>query len=435
MTDEMATVQLPYGEGFVTFTLPRRNLLALVEPADVPGVANPAETVQQAIRNPVGRPPLLEMIRPGQEVLIIVDDNTRPTPVYQILPPLLQEIGVERNRLHVRILIATGTHRPMTLEEIFTKVGADIAARYLVINHQWDDESALVDLGVTANGTPIKVNRLVMESDFVIAVGLTVPHCLAGWAGGAKIIQPGVCGKDTTNMTHALNMISPMPHLGRLDNPMRAEIEQVAQSVKLDFMICCVLNRHAQIVHVVAGDALTAHRRSVELARDIWVRPVPVLGDVVVVSSYPSDADYWQGCKGLYAAELIVKRGGDIILATPCSEGIASTKEHEETMIALAGMPSREMRLRAQEMGLTDLAGVNTAVVAARINELARVSVYSTGLTDDQLRALGHARARTVQEGVDRALRRQGPYANVVVITHGGETCPVLATPACLQRF
>ena len=97
----------------------------------------------------------------------------------------------------------------------------------MVINHQWEDESALVDLGVTANGTPIKVNRLVMESDFVIAIGTTVPHCLAGWAGGAKIIQPGVCGEDTTSMTHALNMISPMPHLGRSNNPMRLEIEQV----------------------------------------------------------------------------------------------------------------------------------------------------------------------------------------------------------------
>jgi len=423
------SVQLPYGKESITFSLPRRNLLALVEPAEVAGVGDPAETVRQTIRHPVGRPPLRTMIQPDQEVLIIVDDNTRPTPVYQILPPLLEEIGVKRNRLHVRILIATGTHRPMTKEEIAAKVGADIAEQYQVINHQWEDESALVDLGVTANGTPIKVNRLVMDSDFVIAIGTTVPHCLAGWAGGAKIIQPGVCGEDTTNMTHALNMISPMPHLGRMNNPMRLEIEQVVKSVRLDFMICCVLNRHAQIVHLVAGDTLTAHRRSVELARDIWVRPVPALGDIVVVSSYPSDPDYWQGIKGLFAAELIVKRGGDIILATPCPEGIAGTKVHEDTMIALAGVPSREMRHKAQEMGLHDLAGVNTAVVAARINELARVSVYSTGLTDDQLRALGHARVRTVQEGVDLALRRQGPNANVVVITHGGETCPLLAMP------
>ena len=431
MPNQTTTVRLPYGPEHREFSLPKKNLLSVVEPVNVPGIADPAAALLQAVRRPIGRPPLREIVQPRQDVLVIVDDNTRPTPVYQILPPLLEEIGVQQNRLDVRILIATGTHRPLTQDEIDAKVGADISARYPVINHQWGDESALVDLGVTANGTPIKVNRLAIESDVVIGVGLTVPHCLAGWAGGAKIIQPGISGKDTTNQTHALNMISPMPHLGRLDNPMRAEIEQVVQSVRLDFMVCCVLNRHGEIVHLVGGDTLAAHRRSVELASDIWVRPVPALGDVVVVSSYPSDVDYWQGIKGLFAAELIVKRGGDVVLATPCPEGIAGTKEHEETMVALAGIPSRDMRLKAQQLGLADLAGVNTAVVAARVNELAWVSVYSTGLTDDQLRVLGHHRIQSLQEGIDLALRRQGPDANVLVITHGGETCPVLT--ACMS--
>lgn len=425
-TRDQVTLELPYGRETVTFTIPRRSLLAVVEPGDEPALANPAEAMHQALRHPIDRPPLREMVRPGQKVLILVDDNTRPTPVYQILPALLEEIEVERNHLDVRFLIAAGTHRPMTHDEIVAKVGAAVAARYPVVNHRWDDADALVYLGTTVNGTPIKVNRLLMGADLVIAIGTTVPHCLAGWAGGAKMIQPGVSGEDTTNLTHALNMISPMSHLGRLDNPMRLEIEQIVRSVRLDFMVCCVLNRHAQFVHIVGGDTHTAHRRSVELARPIWVRPVPALADIVVVSSYPSDVDYWQGIKGLFAAELIAKRGGDIVLATPCPEGIAGNKEHEKTMAALAGIPSKEMRLRAREMGLSDLAGVNTAVVAARVNELAWVSLY-TCMSDDQLRALGHARARTVQEGVDRALARQGPDAKVLVITHGGDTAPVLA--------
>lgn len=425
--DDMITVQLPYGDAFIPITLPRENLLAVVAPSDVPGAADPALVVRQAIRHPVDRPPLASMIQPGQSVLIIVDDNTRSTPVHQILPPLLEELNVQHNRLLVRILIAAGTHRAMTQEEIRVKVGEDIMAHYEVLNHHWDDENALVDLGVTPAGTPIKINRLVMDADFVIAIGTTVPHCLAGWAGGAKIIQPGVSGEDTTNATHALTMVSPMPHLGRMDNPMRVEIDQIVKQVKLDFMLCCVLNQHAQIVDIVAGDTLTAHRRSVELASKIWVRPVPALADVVVVSSYPSDVDYWQGIKGLYAAELIVKRGGDVVLATPCPEGIAGTKLHEETMLAVAGIPSREMRIRAREVGLTDLTGLNTAVVAARINELCFVSVYSIGLSDAQLRALGHARVRSLQGGLDAALKCQGPHAKVLVITHGGDICPVLA--------
>ena len=156
--------------------------------------------------------------------------------------------------------------------------------------------------------------------------------------------------------------------------------------------------------------------------------PVPSLADIVVVSSHPADIDYWQGIKGLFAAELIVKRGGDVILATPCPEGIAGNPEHVRSMAALAGLPSKAMRHEAARRGIKDLAGVNSAVVAARINELAWVSVYSHGLTDEHLRILGHERATTIEEGLQRAFARQGPQARVLVITHGGDICPVLAS-------
>lgn len=424
--EEDISISLPYGSESVSVRLPRRNLLGVLEPGDAPGVKNAAETMREALRCPIGTPPLRDLVRPGQTVLVLVDDNTRPTPVHQVLPTLLEELDVERNALHVRFLIATGTHRPLTPIEIEHKVGAEVADRYEVINHRWSEAAALVDLGTTVNGTPIKVNRLLVESDLVISMGTTVPHCLAGWAGGAKMIQPGVSGEDTTNLTHALSMMSPIPHLGRLDNPVRFEIEQIVRSVRLDMAVCCVLNQRSEFVHIVAGDSLEAHRRSVELARPIWVRPVRALADIVVVSSHPSDIDYWQGIKGLFAAELIIKRGGDIVLAAPCPEGIAGEMQHVSTITALAGVPSREMRSRAREMGLADLAGVNTAVVAARINELAWVSVF-TCMSDAELSVLGHTRARTLQDGLDRALARQGPDAKVLIITHGGEICPTLS--------
>lgn len=423
-------IELPYASKKLHFAIPKENLLAIAEPAEVAPVADVAAEVQRALREPLGTPPLREMVRPGQKVLILIDDNTRPTPQDQILPPLLHEIHGAAPGVEIQILIACGTHRAMTADEMRRKVGAEIVARYAIVNHAWDDPERLVYLGETPNGTPIEVNRMVIEAGLVVASGGTVPHCLAGWAGGAKIIQPGVCGEDTTNQTHALNMVSPMPHLGRLDNPMRQEIEQVVRYVPLHFMINTVLDRHGRIVSIVGGEPGRSHRRSVELAQAVWVVPVPALADIVVVSSYPADIDYWQGIKGLFAAELIVKRGGDIILASPCSERIAGTPEHVQSMAALAGLPSKQMRHEAERRGITDLAGVNTAVVAARINELAYVSVYSDGLTDEDLHVLGHQRAASIEEGLQRAFARQGPRARVLVITHGGETCPVLASGA-----
>jgi len=421
-------VKLPYGKTELGFSLPAENLIAILEPTQVAPAPDPAGVIREAIRNPIGRPPLKQLVRDGQYVLVLIDDMTRPTPCWQLLPPILEEIEAGGKDLHIEILIATGTHRPMTPAEIEAKVGRHIMAHYPVINHEALDESSMVNLGKSANGTPIVVNRRLTEADLVVALGNTVPHCLAGWAGGAKIIQPGVCGEDTTNQTHALSMVSPMPHLGRLDNPMRVEIENIVEKVRLDFMVNTVLNDRAELVYALAGDPMQSQRKTVELSSEVWVRPIPVLPDIVIVSSYPADLDYWQGIKGLFAAEPIVKRGGDIILATPCWEGISSNPHHLEAMRAMRGVPSKMIRHVGKEKGIEDLAGLNTATVAARINELAFVQVLSAGLCDDDLDVLGHSRTHSIQDALAQAFERQGPNAKVLVITHGGDICPVLRT-------
>jgi len=427
---QQVSLHLPYPGASSAFSLPESNLLGVLEPAYVPGVTDPVEAVLGAIRHPVSSPPLARLVHTGQHVVVVIDDMTRPTPADQLLPPVLEEIESSGTGLRIEILIATGTHRPMTAAEIEAKVGPLVATRYPVINHSCLDESSLVNLGQSANGTPIVVNRLVAQADLVVALGNTVPHCLAGWAGGAKIIQPGVCGEETTNLTHALCMVSPLPHLGRLDNPMRQEIELIVDKVRLDFMINTVLNGKRELVYVVAGHPNLSQRQTIELASQIWLRPVPVMPDIVVVASYPADLDYWQGIKGLYAAEPIIKRGGDIILVTLCTEGITTNPHHLRAIRACKGMPSRAIRHEAQRLGIRDLAGLNVATQAARVNELAYVQVVSEGLSDADLGLLGHQRAVSVQEGLRVAFERQGPAAKVLVITHGGDVAPVLSTPA-----
>ncbi len=425
--DETLTLTIPYGSAEVSFTLPARNLLAVAEPPPVAPAPDPEAAILQALRAPVDRPPLREMPKPGQRVVVIIDDLTRPTPTHQVLPALLSELCAQVADLDVTILIATGTHRAMTPAEIERKVGAEVARAYRVVNHcAWDADN-LVDLGRTVNGTPIRVNRLVAEAELVVGVSNVVPHCLAGWSGGAKLIQPGVCGEDTTALTHQLNMITNIPHLGRLHNPMRREIEAVVERVRFDFAVNTVLDSRTRIVHVVAGDPKAAHGKAVALAEPIWVVPIPALADIVVISSWPADIDYWQAIKALFCAELAVRRGGDVIMATPCPEGISPHAGHRESFYALAALPSKE-RCRLTLAGeVEDPIGAATAVCTARINELAWVSVYSDGLSDDDLKALGVERAESVQAALARAFARQGPEAKVIVIPHGGEVAPRVA--------
>jgi nickel-dependent lactate racemase len=423
----MATVSLPYGHEVVDVEIPSDNLLAVASPRDVAPQADLATQVRQALRQPIGITPFSDCLRGGERLLVLVDDMTRPTPVDQILPILLDELQVESKGIEVTILIALGTHRKMTEDEIRNRVGEHIAQAYPVLNHEWEREDALVDLGITSNGTPIRVNRLIQETDFCLGIGIILPHNLAGWSGGGKIVQPGICGKETTYRTHLLAARSPTSNMGKLVNPVRAEIETVARQTKLRGVVNIVLDRHGTLIHAVAGESQAAYRRGVELARPIWEVPVPGLADIVIVGSYPADIDFWQANKGLYAAEQVVKRGGDIILLTPCPEGLSSQSEHVATMQALAGIPSRRLFHEAERQGIKDYAALTVSNIAACCNELAWVTVVSEGLGTHELAILGFDRAESVQAALEKAWQRQGRQARVVILTHGGETLPVLS--------
>ncbi len=424
-TESTSRIRLPYDDRLIEVRVPTDNLLTIASPAEVTAPAEIATLVRQALRNPIDIPPFSQLLSDGEKLLIIVDDITRPTPIDKILPVLLEELEVDSKRIDVRILIALGTHRKMTQEEIEGKIGHEIIASHPVLNHEWDDESALIDLGITPNGTPIKVNRLIQEADMCLGIGIIVPHNLAGWSGGGKIIQPGICGKETTYCTHLLAARSPTSNMGKLVNPVRAEIEMVAKQTKLKAIVNTVLDQHGVVAHVVAGDSQATHRHGVELARPIWEVPVPSLADIVIVSSYPADIDFWQANKGLYAAEQIVKRGGDIILLTPCPEGLSSQREHVATLEALAGFPSRSLYHEAQRQGIVDYAALTVSNIAACCRELGWVTVVSDGLTDHEVEVLGFERASSVAEALDRALGRQGDKASIVILSHGGETLPV----------
>jgi nickel-dependent lactate racemase len=157
----------------------------------------------------------------------------------------------------------------------------------------------------------------------------------------------------------------------------------------------------------------------------VWQVPVTELADIVVVSSYPADWDFWQAMKALYAAELVVKRGGDILLASPCPESYTLTEEHVETQARLRGLPAKLVLKEAMRLGITDGAGVNATTFMARIKELAFVQAFSPGITDYDMDILGLERATSIQDGLRRAFERQGAGARVTVITHGGDTLPV----------
>jgi len=323
MSLDKRTVHINYGQTLLPLE-PNGQVLFDLQPAATPPVPDVKQEVQRALNEPVGLAPLRELATPGKRVVVIGDDGTRLTPTDQIIPPLLDELnagGVPDS--DVTLIIATGTHRPMTKDEIASKYGDQVTDRVQVINHDCVDEASLVSCGTTRRGTDIWVNRAVMEADVRIGVGNIVPHHPTGWSAGAKILLPGVAGRRTTAQFHLLGARE--QQLGKVDTPCREEMEDFARVTGLDFIVNTVLNSRGQLVRAVAGHFVAAHREGVKWAKSVYGVPFGNKADITLSSTYPIDFDLFQADKGLFSAVLCTKEGGEIILVSPCYEGVSPT--------------------------------------------------------------------------------------------------------------
>lgn len=418
----MAAITIPYGDGDSrTVHVPEANLVGVLEPRPGPLVADADAAVLAALAQPLGMPPLADLAAEARRIVILVDDATRPTPTPLALHPLLRALaalgaGPER----VAIVVATGTHRPTTELEKRRIVGEEVLARYEVVDHRADDLASLVDLGHTARGTPVLMNRRVVEADLRICVGLVKPHPNAGYTGGGKAILPGVCGRATVGHNHGFAFTAhPASCVGVItDNPIRADIEEMVRT-KLGpcFLLNLVLDSQKRLTGVFAGDIVVAHRAAAA-ALDAMVRlPVPEVADVVIVGcSAPVDVSLYQGFNAILSPlrlpRPVVRRGGSLILSGSFPEGVGPRGFYE--LVVGGGSPAalRE-RIRTSPIPLSDQ---HAAQQWADSVEHVDIQVVCEGVDAATLEAMWVRAAPDLDTALARALARHGPAARVLVM-------------------
>lgn len=419
----LETITLRYGQEKQQVAIPQKNLLDEAGMRHVEPAMNPEATIEAALAAPIGSRPLEELAHGAQRVVILVDDLTRPTPAHQLLPAVLRrlaEAGISPEMID--ILVATGTHRPMTRPELAAKVGADILTGYRVINHDYRQAETLVHRGSTPSGIPISLNRRVAEADFVMALGNIVPHRYCGWAGGAKMIQPGVGGEATTAATHLMITKDPGARLGVVENRVRHEMEAVAEQANLKFIVNTILDRHANIVDVVAGDFRLAFRQGVERAQGVYSAQLQGQADIVLCSAYPSDINFWQAGKALYAADVVVREGGIIILVSPCYEGVG---EHQE-FVELLQYDYRTLDEMINRGQVKDRIGAAAALAVALVKARAEIWLVTTNITLAEAVRMGSRRFETIQAALDTALQVKGDTTQVTILHEATEILPIL---------
>ena len=418
-------VHFPYDQtDFPPVDIPDANLLGVFEPREFEPVADVRECVIEAIENPIGSPRIEEIARGKRDAVIISDDYTRQTPVDVIIPVLekrLRAAGVER----IRILVALGTHRAMTEDEKLGRFGEEICSRFEIINHDYRNDAMLVDLGTTSRGTRFEVNRAAAEADLVIGLGQIAPHRIAGFSGGAKIVLPGISGAQGIAHTHWIGgKEDGAKMLGFAENPVREEMNACARAVGLDFIVNAVCDPAGRVIGMVAGDYVQAHLKGCELAREVFGVKVPEQADIVIVDSFPKDIELWQAAKALYAADLMVKPGGVVILVSPCVEGVSRA----HPLILQRGYASEQETLCEVESGqLTNLSVASHCLRVGRlIRDKATGIMVKNGISRVDQEHLGFIYAETPQDALDRAFSIVGRDARVAVLRHGGEALPIV---------
>lgn len=416
-------VNIPYIEDEIAIEIPKPNLSFDLQPAEIKAVEDIEQEIRTALTNPIGTRPLSEIVKSNQSIVIICDDNTRFTPVKEILPIILNiliEGGVSEEMIFV--MVALGSHRPMTHEELERKFGEKALSRINIYQHDCRDTENLVDYGVTRRGTRVLVNRKVIEADVRIGIGSIIPHHPTGWSAGAKIVLPGVAGEETIAQMHFLGARD--PHLGSVETEMRQEMEDFANEIGLDFIINTVLNREGNLVSIVAGHYKKAHRVGVVDAESVYGVEFQDRVDLTISSTSPVDFDFFQADKGIFVAELTTRSGGEIILVSGCKEGFSPA--HSD--LAEYGNISDEEIWAKYEQGLVkDPLTIAEAIMINHIKRLFTITIVSEGLTPEMARAMGfkHVSPKSLKDYIGK-WTSQMPQGKIGILRQSTELLPIL---------
>ena len=417
----MEKIFLPSGNKKIPLSIPQKNLIKVCWLKSVQGIKNNIEEIENAIKKPIESQKISQISKGKNSAVIISTDISRPTPDSILIPPILNELnkgGIPDK--NIKVIIARGQHRKMTEEEIGQKVGKEVLKRVKVVQH--DPDNNLFYLGNTKRGNALWVNKSVVQAEVKISTGNIVPHRYAGYGGGAKNILPGISSRESIGFNH-LYVETGEANLGKIEgNPVREEMEEAAKMIGLNFIVNTVMNDKNEIVKVVAGDPVKAHRAGVAICKKIYGVKIPEKADIVIASSYPMDASFYQASKTLEAVGHIIKDNSTIIMVSPCYEGVGGTdfldylKEESPEGIIKSIKNHKERNV---------VKGVISYLIA-KCKEKAKIYLVSEGISNDEIEGMGMFPAKSAQLILDSILPKYSQDAKILVLPNASITLPIL---------
>lgn len=418
----MKKIKVPFSKETWEIEIPEKNLLSILESKahDFKSSKSQEDIINEALDNCIGSRPLEELVLDKKNLVIITSDHTRPVPSKITLPILLKRIRNVNPNIDIKILIATGFHRPTTEEELINKMGREIVQNECIINHVSTNEEDMIYLGKLPSGGDLKINKLAMETDLLIAEGFIEPHFFAGFSGGRKSILPGIASAKTIMANHCSEFIaSPNARTGILEsNPIHIDMLYAAEKAKLAFILNVVIDSDKKVIKAFAGDANLAHETGCKFVSEL-AGVDKVEADIVISTNggYPLDQNIYQSVKGMTAAEACCKKGGVIIMISACNDGhggrsfyenMANAESPKEVLENVLKIPRNETAPDQWEF----------QILARILNNYKVILVTDLG-DPEMIRNMHLDHAYSFKEALERAFQLKGKDATIAVIPDG----------------
>ena len=417
-------VQLAYGKKGYKLKVPAN--FDVIEPKFIKEVGSAKEEISKALLSPINSKPLRSLLEGKNDIAISVCDITRAQPRKVVIETIVEHIKDLIPISNIKILIATGTHRANTKEELIEMLGKDIVETLNVINHVCDDKESLIEIPTSLDDVSVLLNKHWVNADFRITTGFVEPHFFAGFSGGSKLVAPGLAGLKTIMKLHNYKRLNnPNSIWGEVEkNPIQQDVRKIAKETGVDFTLDVALNRDQKITNVFSGDLIDSHNEACNFARETAMVQVSQPYDLVITSNsgYPLDQNLYQTVKGLSAASQIVKDNGEILCLSECSDGIPSHGKFYSLLSEFSDPEQVEGMLSDPNFHCQDQWQVQ---ILSQIAKKSNINLYTEGLSDKEIKNAFMFNAPDPQRFIDQKVK-ENTNIRGCVLPEGPITIPVL---------
>ena len=421
-------IPLRYGRGEIEIDLPADIDVSVIRKPAMPLLAEPAVAIAAALDDPTSSPALEKLAANASTACIAICDITRPVPNALFLRPMIERLiraGVPTSG--ITVIVATGLHRPNEGDELAELIGDRwVLENVNIVNHFARNDADHVNLGTTpTRGTVVRLDRRFVEADIRIATGLVEPHFMAGYSGGRKVIAPGLAHAETITTFHSARFMADpaATNCNFVGNPLHEEQLEIVRMLGGAHALNTVIDEDRNLSFVNFGEILRSHQQAVDFVRDYCEVSVPRQFHTVITSGsgYPLDKTYYQTVKGMVGAMEILAPGGDLIIASQCSEGMGSA-EFVDAQKRLVEAGPDAFLARILKKSHADIDEWQTQMQLGPMSA-GNVFLFSDELPPSDHRLTGVTVTRSIAETIRQSLKRNFDQA-VAVIPEGPYVVP-----------